>query len=112
MANKVFRAEIKSVFPEWDRYSVYMTAVCFDGEGRMSDYINLTDKTDTLETPPCDHADLYLWVIARELPDSDVVRRSPPFGIELSVSVDGGSPNVTAYTVNQWGGISVKQSLL
>ena len=109
---KRFRVEVRSAFPEWDRYTVYMTAVCFDGAGRMGDYVNLTDKGGTLETPPCEGADLYLYVIAREFPASDVIAASPPFDIEIVTSVDGGKATSTTYAVNQWGGLSVKQALV
>ncbi len=107
-----FRIEVRSAFPEWDRYAVYMTAVCFGSEGGMVDYVNLTDKGTALETPPCDHADLYLYVIAREFPASDVIAASPPFEIELLVSTNGTPPKTTHYAVNQWGGLSVKRSLV
>lgn len=108
---KSFKIEIKSVFPEWDRYSVYMTAVCFDADGAMTDYVNLTDKTRALETSPCERADLYLYVIADRFPASEVIAQSPPFTVELVVSKDGGKPSVTLYEVNQWGGLSAKVSL-
>ncbi len=109
---KRFRVEVRCAFSEWDRYAVYMTAVCFGANGEMTDYVNLTDRNTTLAPPPCDHADLYLYVIAREFPASDVVAASPPFEIELVTSVDGNKPAVTTYPVNQWGGLSVKQALV
>lgn len=104
---KSFRVEVRSAFPEWNRYAVYMTAVCFDADGAMVDYVNLTDKDAVLETPPCESADLYLYVIAREFPASDIIAASPPFDID--VVVDGAAKT---YSVNQWGGLSVKQPLL
>ncbi len=88
-----------------------MTAVCFDAEGQMTDYVNLTGKGATLETPPCERADIYLYVIAREFPASDIVSKSPPFDIELATSINGGERHITTYAVNQWGGLSVKSSL-
>jgi hypothetical protein len=109
---KTFKAEIRSTFPEWDRYSVYMTAVCFDAHGQMTDYVNLTDKAGVLETPPCDHADIYLYVIADAFPTSDIIAKSPPFDIELLTFTNGGKPTATTYAVNQWGGLSVKLSLV
>jgi hypothetical protein len=111
-AMKSFRVEVRSAFPEWDRYTVHMTAVCFDAGGEMTDYVNLADGGTVLETPPCDHADLYLYVIAREFPASEVISVSPPFDVELSISADGGAPKITTYAVNQWGGLSVKLPLL
>jgi hypothetical protein len=83
----------------------------------MTDYVSVTDKGAVLETPPCDHADLYLYVIAREFPASTVISASPPFEIELAISTNGrnadGDLNTssTAYSVNQWGGLSVKVRL-
>jgi len=108
---KKFRVEVLTDFPEWDRYDVYMTAACFDAAGEMVDYVNSTDKRAALETPPCDRADLYLYVVAREFPASPVISASPPFSIELAVSSDGGAPALKTYEVNQWGGLSVKRSL-
>ena len=104
---KSFRVEVRSAFPEWDRYAVYMTAVCFGVDGEMVDYVNLTDKGGVLETPPCESADLYLYVIAREFPASDIIAASPPFDIEVVVN-----GKAKTCSVNQWGGLSVKQSLL
>jgi hypothetical protein len=108
---KNFRVEIRSSFPEWNRYAVYATAVCFGAAGEMIDYVNLLDKSASLETPPCDHADLYLYVIAREFPASGRIAASPPFEIQIAVSRDGEAAVITAYSVNQWGGLSIKQSL-
>jgi hypothetical protein len=108
---KSFKTEVRSAFPGWDRYAVFMTAVCFDTQGAMTDYVNLTDKADVLSTPPCDHADLYIYVIAREFPASDMISKSPPFDIEI-ISRAGDSPaKTTTLAVNQWGGLSTKLSL-
>jgi hypothetical protein len=108
---KSFKIEVRCAFEEWDRYAVYMTAVCFDDAGAVVDYINLTDKAGVLATPPCDHADLYIYVIAREFPESDVIVESPPFEMELLVSTNGQTARATPYRVNQWGGLSVKQAI-
>ncbi len=107
---KSFSIEVQSVFPEWSRYSVYMSAVCYDSGGCMIEYVNLADGGETmLETPPCDHADLYLYIIAREFPASDMIAASPPFEIEAVISPsDGTPPRVVPCMVNQWGGLSLK----
>jgi hypothetical protein len=108
-----FRVEVRSGFPEWDRYVVYMTAVCYGAGGESVGYVNLTDKNAALETPPCESADLYLYVIAREFPASGAVADSPPFEIEVVVSTPTGNrkPSVTTHEVNQWGGLAVKMKL-
>ncbi|MDR2913013.1 MAG: hypothetical protein LBV38_07000 [Alistipes sp.] len=107
---KSFRIEVRSAFPEWERYDVYMTAVCLDADGQMSDYVSLTGR-GVLETPPCDHADLYLYVIAREFPASEIIAKSPPFEIELVVSAEGRNSS-SSHFVNQWGGLSIKLPLI
>ncbi len=105
-----FRIEVRSAFPEWGRYSVYMSAVCYDTDGGMTDYVNLAGTGETtLETSPCDHADLYLYIIAREFPASDVISASPPFEIRIVVTPsDGSPPRLFPRPVNQWGGLSLK----
>ncbi len=129
---KIFRAEVKCAYPEWWRYNVFMTAACFDADGKISDYLTLTDKVWepgdgsevreapagydparplVLETTPCDHSEIYVYVIANTFPVSAVIKESPPFVIELVVSRDGGSPETYPYNVNQWGGLTVKQTL-
>jgi hypothetical protein len=129
---KTFKAEVRCGFPEWWRYNVFMTAACFDVEGNIADYVTLTDKVYepgdgsevrpapadydaarplALEIPPCDRAEVYVYVIAKTFPVSDVISKSPPFDIELLISTDGGKPTVTTYPINQWGGISVKRTL-
>lgn len=108
---KSFRVEVRSAFGEWDRYAVYMTAVCLGANGEMAGYVNLTDNNAVLETPPCESADLYIYIVAREFPASDLISASPPFDIEVATSVDGDKPAVKTYPVNQWGGLSIKLPL-
>jgi hypothetical protein len=108
---KNFTVEVRSRFPGWDRYVVYMTAVCFGADGEVVGYVNLTDKGGVLETPPCESADLYLYVIAREFPASGAIADSPPFEIEVVVTSDGSAPRVTTVDVNQWGGLSARLKL-
>lgn len=129
--DKVFRFVVECSYPGWWRYNVFLTAVCYDSGGRVADYLTLTDKvwepgdgTEVrnapegydpdrplvLETSPCRRAEIYIYVIANTFPPSDVVGQSPPFGIELVVSRDGGAAEFRAYKVNQWGGLTVKES--
>lgn len=103
---KSFEISIHTTFSEWDRYSAYLTAVCFDADGAMVDYINSTDHLPAITTPECDHGDLYLYIVAREFPASRSIAASPPF--DVVVAVNGAAKS---YPVNQWGGLSVKQPL-
>ncbi len=109
---KSFKVEIKSGFKEWDRYNVFMAAVCYDVAGAAKDYVCLNDKHDALQIPSCERADLYIWVVANTFPASDVIAASPPFEVEILVSTDKKTdPTSTRFEVNQWGGLSVKMSL-
>ncbi len=111
---KVFSVEVKCSYVEWSRYDLFMTAVCFDAAGEMTDYVNLDRKGNdpgkaaVLKTPPCNRADVYIYVIAREFPASDIIAKSPPFDIEVVVWGGSEKPSATSYPVNQWGGLSLK----
>jgi hypothetical protein len=130
--DKIFRVEVRSPFPEWWRYNVFMTVACYDAEGRIADYMTLTDKVYevgdgtelrqvpadynparplSLETPPCHRAELFVYVIANTFPSSVVIKDSPPFEIEVLTSGGGEKPSTTLYQVNQWGGLTLKQTL-
>jgi hypothetical protein len=39
-----FKAELRCDYPQWWRYNVFITGVCFDSDGTLIDYITLTDK--------------------------------------------------------------------
>lgn len=115
---KSYKISVRSDFPEWSRYNVYMTAVCFDAQNNTTDYVNTTrespaDNTPlTLTTPPCARADLYLYVVAREFPASDSIASSPPFPIEVLITENAGATTTkTTHEVNQWGGLSIKLSM-
>lgn len=109
-----------------------MTVACYDADGKIADYLTLTDKVYepgdgtevrrapesydparplAIETPPCDRADVYVYVIANTFPASEVIKESPPFEIEVLTSAGGEKPSTTLYRVNQWGGLTLKQSL-
>lgn len=107
---KVFKISVRSDFEEWSRYNVFLTAVC-SGEagGEATEYVNaLADEP--LITPPCESAELYIYVVAREFPESRAIADSPPFDISVVVSADG-DQTLTTYKVNQFGGLSVRQTL-
>lgn len=130
--NKIFRAEVRSTYPEWWRYNVFVTVACYNQSGRIVDYLTLADKVYevgdgteirtapadyslsrplTLETPPCDHAELFVYVIANTFPSSVVIKDSPPFEIEVLTKAGGEKSVTTLYPVNQWGGLTLKQML-
>jgi hypothetical protein len=128
--NKIRRVEVRSAFPEWWRYNVFMTVTCYDADEKVVDYLTLVDKVYetgdgteirtapqgynharplSIETSPCDRADLFVYVIANTFPSSAVIKDSPPFEIEVVTSAGGEKPSKTLYPVNQWGGLTLKQ---
>lgn len=118
---KVFEISVRSDFAGWDKYNVFLTAVCTVG-GEVTDYVNANGGEGdtpgqseapvgvapgpTLITPPCESADVYLYVVAREFPASAAIAASPPFDVELVVNGEA-----TVYKANQFGGLSVKQRI-
>ncbi len=111
---KVFRVGLTSAFAEWHRYNVYMTAVCFDDSGEITDYINVIERPLELTTPSCARADLYVYVVAREFPASTSIAASPPFPVELTIATSSPTDRKNEkkeLEVNQWGGLSLKIAL-
>ncbi len=115
---KSFAVDVRCDYAEWGRYDLFVTAVCFDEADAVVDYVNSTAKDTPLVTPPCARAEIYIYVIAREFPASDVVAASPPFDVEVVVtSSDASSPQspgppgsqtTATHPVNQWGGLSLR----
>lgn len=96
---KVFKIEVRSDFDGWHRYNVFLAAVCTLPDGA----IEYVAGAHTLTTPPCEGAEIYLYVVAREFPATTAVAAAPPFDVGLAV--DG---HTTIYKADQFGGLSAK----
>lgn len=66
------------------------------------------DRTATLQTMPCDHLVLYLYIIPHTLPAGNEIDANKPFGIEVRISYAGRRLRTEKRAINQWSGASVE----
>lgn len=124
---KGFRIEVKCHYDAWWRYNVAMMCGCFDTDDRRTDFVstasdvadvgaNLTVRPDgipdrsriTLETPPCDHALLYVYIIPHTLPTDNDIDNTRPFDIEIRIFSEGHLLHSEKRKINQWSGASIE----
>ncbi|WP_418981934.1 hypothetical protein [Alistipes sp.] len=122
-----FRIEVASRYQEWWRYNVALMCGCFDAEDRRTGFAtasshvadvgsNLTerpadaqpDRCIVLETPPCDHVVLYVYIIPHTLPADNGIEASRPFDVTLTFYRDGKRLRTQTRAVNQWSGASLE----
>ncbi len=120
-----FSIELSSRFEEWWRYNTVLTGGCFDAEGRQIDFVSAESHVAEvgarleqrpkglpaelrlrLATPPCDHIELYLYIIPNTLPTGRVVADYPTFPVALRIDRAGRRLRTEHIDVNQWGGTS------
>ena len=108
MDEKGFTIEVTSRYEGWWRYNAALMCGCFDAAGRRIGFAssastvadvgsNLTerpadiaaDRTAALQTMPCDHLVLYLYIIPHTLPADNEIDATRPFGIEVGIAFDG-----------------------
>ena len=116
MDEKGFTIEVTSRYEGWWRYNVALMCGCFDDAGRRIGFASsastvadagsnlperpagvAADRTATLQTMPCDHLVLYLYIIPHT-----------PFGIEVRISYAGRRLRTEKRAINQWSGASVE----
>ena len=66
------------------------------------------DRTAALQTMPCDHLVLYLYIIPHTLPADNEIDATRPFGIEVRISYAGRRLRTEKREINQWSGASVE----
>ena len=70
-----------------------------------------TRRRLVLETPPCDHAILYIYVVPHALPESNDIDATKPFALDLQIACDGEPLRNERLQINQWSGISLELRL-
>lgn len=130
MQNPGFQIEVTSRFEGWWRYNVALMAGCFDADEVRKDFAtasshiaevgtNLAEppagreakRKIVLETAPCDHLLLYLYVIPHTLPAGNEIDTPRPFDIEVRISYDGKLLCKKQYAINQWSGASIETKI-
>ncbi len=127
---KGFSIEISSRFEGWWRYNAALMCGCFDAADERIGFVSAEshvadvgagpaerpseiapDRRLTLETPPCDHAVLYIYVIPHTLPESNDIDATKPFALDLQIDCDGKRFRNERLPINQWSGISLELRL-
>lgn len=124
---KGFSIEIASRFDDWWRYNAVLMCGCFDDKDERIGFVSAEshvadvgagpaerpsdvapDRRLTLETPPCDHLVLYVYVIPHTLPQNNDIEATKPFALDLKIACDGRKFRSERLQINQWSGISLE----
>lgn len=122
-----FRIEVTSRYAEWWRYNVALMCGCFNAADERTDFASASsdvadvganlrerpaevvpDRCIVLETPPCDHLILYVYIIPHTLPAENGIEASRPFEITLTAFRDGKRLRSEKRAINQWSGASIE----
>ena len=122
-----FTIEIASRFEGWWRYNAVLMCGCFDAADARTGFVSAEshvadvgsgpaerpegvapDRRLTLETPPCDHSVLYLYVIPHTLPRTNDIEATKPFLLELQITYGGKPVCSEQLSINQWSGTSLE----
>lgn len=125
--NKGFTIEISSRYDGWWRYNAALMCGCFDAADNRIDFASAeshvaevgsnlkarpkevaADRTLQLETAPCDHLLLYIYIVPHTLPSGREIDDTRPFEIELRIAYDGKLLRTEKRLINQWSGASVE----
>lgn len=127
MKEKGFTIEVTSRFEGWWRYNAALMGGCFDADDRRIGFATAASevapvgaelserpadvpatRSVRLETMPCDHLLLYLYIIPHTLPAGNEIDASRPFEIELKIGYAGRRLRTEKRRINQWSGSSLE----
>ncbi|WP_417015049.1 hypothetical protein [Alistipes sp.] len=127
MKEQGFKIELKSRYDEWWRYNADLMCGCFDVDDNRIGFVSTAsdvadvgsnlracpegtaaNRSVTLQTPPCDHLVLYVYIIPHTLPAGNDIDASRPFEAEIRISCDGRHLRTEKRMINQWSGASIE----
>ena len=130
MKEQGFKIELKSRYDEWWRYNADLMCGCFDvDDNRIGFASTASDVADvgsnlkarpaeipasrsvTLETPPCDHLVLYVYIIPHTLPAGNDIDSTRSFEAEIRISYAGRLLRTEKRMINQWSGASIEMKV-
>lgn len=130
MTKNGFSIELSSRYEEWWRYNAVLMCGCFDSADERIGFVSAEStvaevgaglekcpadldpaRSLTLDTPPCDHLLLYVYIIPHRLPQDSDIRAGKPFEAQLTISRDGRRIGRERFEVNQWGGCSLEMRI-
>ena len=122
-----FTIEISSRYEGWWRYNVALMCGCFDTAGNRTGFAsaeahvadvgsNLREKPSgnpgggraSLETGPCDHLLLYIYIVPHTLPAGNDIGDTTPFEVEIRIAYGGRRLRAEKRLINQWSGASIE----
>lgn len=122
-----FTIEISSRYEGWWRYNVALMCGCFDTAGNRTGFAsaeahvadvgsNLREKPAgipgdgraSLETGPCDHLLLYIYIVPHTLPAGNDIGDTAPFEVEIRIAYSGRRLRAEKRLINQWSGASIE----
>ena len=89
-------AEVKILYEDKDILVVEKPAG-IPGDGRAS-----------LETGPCDHLLLYIYIVPHTLPAGNDIGDTAPFEVEIRIAYGGRRLRAEKRLINQWSGASIE----
>ena len=103
-----FTIEISSRYEGWWRYNVALMCGCFDTAGNRTGFGNPGGGRASLETGPCDHLLLYIYIVPHTLPAGNDIGDTAPFEVEIRIAYGGRRLRAEKRLINQWSGASIE----
>ena len=109
-----FTIEISSRYEGWWRYNVALMCGCFDTAGNRTGFLrekpagNPGGGRASLETGPCDHLLLYIYIVPHTLPAGNDIGDTAPFEVEIRIAYGGRRLRAEKRLINQWSGASIE----
>jgi|GEM_PF-2484716 len=118
----IYKVTLGSDFEHWKRFDLFLTVVGYTADSKVANYQSSTARqgdgnitvatrqesgTVSVSTQPCDHIEIFAYVIANAFPETDSIREAPPFEARLVVHRDNDLIESSRHDVNQWGGMTI-----
>lgn len=127
MKEQGYKIELRCRYEEWWRYNADLMCGCFDVDDNRIGFASVASdvaavgsnlkvrpaeipavRSVTLETPPCDHLVLYVYIIPHTLPAGNDIDSTRPFEAEIRISRAGRHLRTEKRMINQWSGASIE----
>lgn len=127
MKNPGFTITVTSRYEGWWRYNAALMCGCFDAAGERTDFVSAEShvadaganlatcpaevapgRKATLETPPCDHLLLYVYIVPHTLPAGNDIDDTQPFDLDIAIAFGGREIKKLRRKINQWSGASIE----
>lgn len=126
-ATEGFSIEIASRYDGWWRYNTALMCGCFDAADKRIGFASAEshvaevganlpqkpaeiagDRSLRLDTVPCDHLMLYVYIVPHTLPAGNDIGDSQPFEITLRIAYGSKLLRTEKRLINQWSGASIE----